>query len=109
MANQKKVQKKKVKIERVDSKDADFIVPDTREGWVKLLGKVLKAHFYSGESFTFSTQLIRGKGEPISGFGGVASGAAILVEGMELISNILNNRRGQQIRPIDCLDIMNIM
>lgn len=104
-----KVQKKKVKIERVDSKDADFIVPDTREGWVKLLGKVLKAHFYSGESFTFSTQLIRGKGEPISGFGGVASGAAILVEGMELISNILNSRRGQQIRPIDCLDIMNII
>lgn len=104
-----KVQKKKIKIERIDSKDADFIVPDTREGWVKLLGKVLKSHFYSGEGFTYSTQLIRGKGEPISGFGGVASGAAILVEGMDLISNILNNRRGQQLRPIDCLDIMNII
>ena len=104
-----KVQKKKIKIERFDDKSADFIVPDTREGWVKLLGKVLKAHFYSGESFTFSTQLIRGKGEPIKGFGGVASGAAILVKGMELISDILNNRRGQQLRPIDCLDIMNII
>lgn len=104
-----KVQKKKVKIERLDVKDADYIVPDTREGWVKLLGKVLKAHFYSGEGFTYSTQLIRGRGEAIKGFGGTASGAAILVEGMELISGILNERRGQQLRPIDCLDIMNII
>lgn len=104
-----KVQRKKVKIERIDDKQADYIVPDTREGWVKLLGKVLKSHFYSGEGFTYSTQLIRGKGEPIKGFGGVSSGAAILVEGMGLISDILNERRGKQLRPIDCLDIMNII
>lgn len=104
-----KVQRKKVKIERFDDKQADFIVPDTREGWVKLLGKVLKAHFYSGEGFTYSTQLIRGKGEEIKGFGGIASGAAILVEGMELISGVLDGRRGKQLRPIDCLDIMNII
>lgn len=104
-----KVGKKKIKIERFDDKQADFIVPDTREGWVKLLGKVLKSHFYSEKGFTYSTQLVRGHGEPIKGFGGVASGAAILVEGMELISGILNSRRGQQLRPVDCLDIMNII
>lgn len=104
-----KVKRKKLKIERWDDKQADFIVPDTREGWVKLLGKVLKAHFYGGEGFTYSTQLVRGKGELIHGFGGVSSGAAILVEGIDLISEILNNRRGQQLRPIDCLDIMNII
>ena len=40
-----KVQKKKIKITRQDTNDADFIVPDSREGWVKLLGKVLKAYF----------------------------------------------------------------
>lgn len=104
-----KVQKKKVKVERVLNSSADFIVPDTREGWVKLLGKVLKAHFLSGESFTYSTQLIRGRGEAIKGFGGVASGAAVLVEGMDLISEVLSKRRGKQLRPIDCLDIMNII
>jgi hypothetical protein len=37
---------KKLTIERKDTKDADFIVPDSREGWVKLMSKVLKAHFY---------------------------------------------------------------
>jgi ribonucleotide reductase alpha subunit len=104
-----KVVRKKVNITRFDDRQADFIVPDTREGWVKLLGKVLKAHFYSGESFTYSTQLIRGRGEAIKGFGGTASGASILVDGMELISEVLNSRRGQQVRPIDALDIMNII
>lgn len=104
-----KIQRKKVTITRMDDKQADYIVPDTREGWVKLLGKVLKAHFYSGESFTYSTQLIRGRGETIEGFGGVASGASILVEGMELINGILNERRGKKLRPIDALDVMNII
>jgi len=101
--------KKKVKIERVDSASADFIIPDTREGWVKFLAKVLKAHFYSGEGFTYSTQLIRSKGAPIKGFGGVASGPEELCWGIGEISKILNNRSNQKVRPIDCLDIMNII
>jgi hypothetical protein len=104
-----KVQRKKVKIERWDDKSADYIVPDTRGGWVKLLGKVLKAHFYSGEGFTYSVQLVRDRGEKIEGFGGVSSGAGILVEGMEKICGVLANRRGQYLRPVDCLDIMNII
>lgn len=104
-----KVIKKKFKIERVDNASSDFIVPDTREGWVKLLGKVLKSYFYSGEGFTYSAQLVRGHGEPIKGFGGVSSGVAVLVEGIVSICKILDNRRGEQLRPIDCLDIMNII
>ena len=96
-------------IERFDDKQADFIVPDTRQGWVKLLGKILKSYFYSGKGFTYSTQLIRSKGEPIKGFGGVASGSKILADGMQNIIDILNNRKGQQLRPIDALDIMNII
>jgi len=101
--------KKKIKVTRFDSKDADFIVPDSREGWVKLLGKVLKAAFYSGEDFTYSTQLIRSKGAIISGFGGTASGPDDLVNGLDDIIKILNNRAGKKLQPIDCLDIMNII
>ena len=33
--------KRKVRIVRKDTNDADFIVPDSREGWVKLLRKTL--------------------------------------------------------------------
>lgn len=101
--------KNKLKITRQDDESADFIVPDTREGWVKLLGKVLKAHFYSGKGFTYSTQLIRGKGAPIKSFGGLASGPEELCWGIAEISKILNSRSGKKLRPIDCLDIMNII
>jgi len=101
--------KGKIKIERLDTKDADFIVPDSREGWVKLLGKVLKSHFYSGEGFTFSTVCIRGKGSPIKGFGGTASGPEELCWGVNEIHKILNSRSNKKLRPIDCLDIMNII
>ena len=101
--------KNKIKIERKDTKDADYIVPDTREGWVKLLGKVLKAHFYGGEGFTFSTICIRSKGAPIRGFGGTASGPEDLCWGIGEIHRILNGRANKKLRPIDCLDIMNII
>ncbi len=101
--------KRKVKVTRMDENDADFIVPDSREGWVELLDRVLKASFETGDSFTFATHLIRGKGSPIKGFGGTASGPEDLVWGMVEINRILNERSGKRLRPIDCLDIMNII
>lgn len=98
-----------VKIERVDKSDADFIVPDSREGWVSLLDKVLRSHFVTGKGFTFSTQLIRSKGSPIKGFGGTASGPEDLVWGMMEINKIINGKQGAPLTPVDCLDIMNII
>lgn len=96
---------------RVDNAGADFIVPDTREGWVDLLERTLEAAFYPKErtGFSYSTQLIRGKGTLIKGFGGVASGPEDLVTGIGQIAGILESRRGKQVRPIDALDIINII
>ena len=45
----------------------------------------------------------------IKGFGGTASGPEDLCWGMSEISKILNNRNNKKLRPIDCLDIMNII
>lgn len=104
-----KVKKKKIKIVRKDTKDADFIVPDSREGWVKLLGRVLKAYFYGEEGFSYSTVCIRGKGTLIKGFGGTASGPEDLVTGITNICKVMDSRRGKQLRPVDTLDIMNII
>lgn len=103
------LRKEKIQITRWDDKGADYIVPDTREGWVKLLGKVLKAHFYTGKGFTYSCQLVRSEGEVIKSFGGTASGPNILSEGIVNINNLLNSRAGKKLRPIDCLDLMNII
>ena len=96
---------------RLDTNDADFIVPDSREGWVALLGKTLKAAFLASKktTFTYSTKMIRGKGAPIKGFGGTASGPEDLCWGIDKISEILEKRAGKKLRPIDCLDIMNII
>ena len=100
---------KNVEIKRLDQNDADFIVPDSREGWVQLLKKVLEASFVTGKGFTFATHLIRSKGSPIKGFGGVASGPEDLVWGMMEINKLLNGKNGEYLTPTDCLDIMNII
>jgi ribonucleoside-triphosphate reductase len=98
---------------RTDDGGADFIIPDSREGWVKFLGKTLKSAFLSEQpnrgTFTYSTQAVRGKGTPIKGFGGVASGPEELCWGIDEISKILEHRRGRKLSPIDALDIMNII
>jgi ribonucleotide reductase alpha subunit len=98
---------------RVDNGGADYIVPDSREGWVRLLGKTLKSAFLSDSeekgTFTYSTQAIRGRGAPIKGFGGVASGPEDLVWGINKIAEIIQKRSGRKLRPIDALDIMNVI
>lgn len=93
----------------VPTKDADFIVPDSREGWIRLLEKVLDAYFVTGKGFSYSTILIRPEGETIKGFGGTASGPKILIEGIKKISSVLSSRKGKKLRSIDALDICNII
>jgi ribonucleotide reductase alpha subunit len=99
----------RVDVTRNDVNDADFIVPDSREGWVELLRRTLEASFVTGESFTFATHLIRSKGSPIKGFGGTASGPEDLVWGIQEINKILNKRNGRRLSSVDCLDVMNII
>ena len=101
--------KKGVRITHKNTKDADFIVPDSREGWIRLLEKVLEAFFVKGTSFNYSTILIRGAGEKISGFGGIASGPQILLDGIEKINKIFQSREGKKLRSVDVLDICNII
>jgi adenosylcobalamin-dependent ribonucleoside-triphosphate reductase len=91
------------------SNDADFIVPDSRQGWRELLHKVLESYFISGKSFTYSTLLIREFGTPLKTFGGTASGSGALVDGIDDICKVLNERVGKKLRSIDVLDICNII
>lgn len=98
--------KKDVRIEHKATKDADFIVPDSREGWCELTRRVLESFFVSGHSFTYSTICLRSYGEPIVGFGGIASGGVPLIAFIENLSGILRNRENRHVRPIDAADIM---
>jgi len=98
-----------VNIVRLDEKDVDFVVPDNREGWVELLRKVLNSFFFTGKSFSYSTICIRGKGAAIKSFGGTASGPEDLCWGIDNICSVLKERVGKKMRPIDCLDVLNII
>jgi intein/homing endonuclease len=101
--------KEDVKIECIDTKDADFIIPDSRQGWVKLLREVLNSFFITGKGFSYSTILIRPAGEAIKGFGGTASGPKILTDGITNICSVIATRQGKKLRSIDVLDICNII
>lgn len=65
-------------------------VPDTREGWVAAL-ETLLVHAASGGGITiiFDVSDVRGKGSPIRGFGGVASGPYPLVKMLKDIADLL--------------------
>lgn len=101
--------KYKPTVRRVDSHDCSFIVPDNREGWVQLLDLVLRSFTETGKDVLYDTSCVRAKGRPIKGFGGTASGPEDLVKGLASICTILERRHGQKLRPIDCMDIMNII
>jgi ribonucleoside-triphosphate reductase len=98
--------KKSVNIVNKNTRDADFIIPDSREGWCELTRRVLESYFVTGRSFSYSTYCLRGSGELIKGFGGLASGPLPLIQFVNNLVEILSNREGNHIRPIDASDII---
>ncbi|NBT57363.1 hypothetical protein EBT16_01120 [bacterium] len=98
--------KKGVVIRHKSSKDAEFIVPDSREGWNELTRRVLEAFFVTGKGFEYSTVCIRGAGEPITGFGGTSSGPIPLIGLIDKLVGILTAREGRSMRPVDAMDVL---
>lgn len=101
--------KKGVSITHESTNDADFIVADSRRGWSTLLEKVFNSFFHNGDSFSYSTILVRRHGAPLKTFGGTASGPEVLIEGIAAICKIFASREGKRLRSIDVLDICNII
>lgn len=98
-----------IDVERVSSFDCDYVIPDNREGWVQLLRLILEGFFYTGKNLRYNSDCLRAKGQPIRSFGGTASGSEELVSGLAQIVRILKSRVGQKLRPIDAMDIQNII
>jgi ribonucleotide reductase, class II len=101
--------KHNVNVNRVDDFDCDFIVPDNREGWVELLKRILEAFYFTGKNVNYNPDCLRAKGELIKSFGGTASGSMDLISGISDIVKILKSRHSMKLRPIDAMDIMNII
>lgn len=88
----------------------NYVVEDSREGWVSLLRTVLNS--YVKKSFmpaTVDYSLVRLEGAPIKGFGGVASGPAPLIELIDSIKAILDPLVGLPITATAIVDVCNLI
>lgn len=94
--------------------DAEVItVEDSREGWVELISCLIDSYLEEGSTpVEPDTHLVRDYGEPIKGFGGVASGPEPLIQGFYGIKDILEKRARSEnplLTSVDITDIMNII
>jgi ribonucleoside-triphosphate reductase len=84
-----------------------FEVPDSREGWVETLAKVIDAHYEDGlTELTVDVSLVREKDADIKGFGGKASGPAPLVVMLDRVNEILNKRLNDFVTPTEWGDVI---
>lgn len=99
----------KITIKKPKEGDFEYEIPDSREGWVESLRLILEAYFLGKQTPKFDFSKIREAGEPIRGFGGIASGPQPLKLMLKDTQTLLENRIGQSITSIDIVDIMNLI
>ncbi len=98
----------KVTIQAPAHGDDHHVVPDTREGWVALVRRILDAYVGLGSlPRSVSYELIREAGTPIRGFGGTASGPDALATLVETIVTILESLIGYPITTTAIVDLFN--
>ena len=94
----------------------EIVVGDSKIGWIKALDSLLD--FVSSKDYKYVNTIIfnynhvRPLGERLKTFGGYSSGHTSLKNMIEKIFVIINNRVESgfnKLRPIDCMDIANII
>lgn len=86
-----------------------YDIPDTREGWVESVGVLLESYFLGTPEIEFGYKKIRPAGEPIKGFGGIASGPKPLEELHESLRKVLDREIGEMISTTAIVDIQNLI
>lgn len=72
--------------------------------------QLLDSYFCKGkDTVLFDYSIIRGKGLPIKGFGGISSGPAPLIELHEEVRTILERKKGHKVDVRTIVDIMNLI
>lgn len=100
----------KLRVQRPLESVDTFVIADTREGWVESVKLLLESYFVEERpTMAFDYSVIRPAGEPIKGFGGVASGAGPLTQLHEDIRKVLTPCIGQAISVTNIVDIMNLI
>ena len=93
----------------LDSPKQTYVIPDTRKGWCMSVDLLLTACFEGQPDYDFDYSVIREKGSPIKGFGGVASGPDPLKKLHDDIRGVCEKNRGSKISITSIVDIMNMI
>jgi adenosylcobalamin-dependent ribonucleoside-triphosphate reductase len=86
-----------------------LVIEDSREGWVNSVHILLDGYILGKKVPKFDFSAIRGKGEPIHGFGGTSSGPAPLIDLHSDLNELLEPKIGEMIESVDIVDIENLI
>ena len=86
-----------------------YVIPDTREGWVESVRRLLDSYFLGTAPMKFDYETIRPAGAAIKGFGGISSGYKPLKEVHGLITTVLDKNIAEPISITTIVDIMNMI
>jgi ribonucleoside-triphosphate reductase (thioredoxin) len=92
-----------------DRESETYKIPDSREGWVESMRRLLDSYFLGITPVEFTYDKIREEGAPIKGFGGVSSGHKPLKEVHKLVRECLDKNVGEPISVTTIVDIMNLI
>ena len=91
-------------------KGDEYVIPDTREGWVESTSALINAYLRPDtKAPLFRYEEIRPAGTPIKTFGGTAAGSEPLERLHAHISKIFGGRAGEKITRKDIADIGNLI
>jgi adenosylcobalamin-dependent ribonucleoside-triphosphate reductase len=86
------------------------VVDDSREGWVEAISCLIDSYLEPDSNpVEINTSLVRPYGDPIAGFGGVASGPEPLEQGFYGIRDVLEKRAMSDDNLLSSTDIVDIM
>ena len=87
-----------------------YVVPDTREGWVKSLEILINSYLRADQKNTiFDYKEVRPSGTPIKTFGGTAAGHEPLERLHNHINKLFKGRSGEKVTRKDLADIGNMI
>ena len=96
-----------------DEEPIQFMIEDSREGWVSSVSILLKSYFgVKGEKqprVEFDYSAIRPEGQPLKTFGGVSSGPRPLMELHSSIRTVLDKRVGSTLDSRSIVDLFNLI